>query len=88
MKKMSMNKHKIVALLLAGACVASLTACDTIGQALGMSRTTPDETTVTVNDPLSLPPDFELKPPRESPKSAEEQHEAPSDPDLNKDLSK
>jgi hypothetical protein len=79
-----MNKHKIFALLLVGASLASLAACDTIGQALGMQRTVPDEKAVTTNDPLSLPPEFDLKPPRESAKSADEEHQAPSDPDLNK----
>jgi hypothetical protein len=83
-----MKKHKILALLLACGSLASLTACETIGQAMGMERVTPDEKAVTTNDPLSLPPDFDLKPPRESPKSADEQHQAPNDPDLNKDLSK
>jgi hypothetical protein len=79
-----MKTPKILALLLAASSLLSLTACDSIGEALGMERVTPDEKTVTINDPLSLPPDFELKPPRESPKSVDEEHQAPSDPDLNK----
>ena len=62
-----MNNHKILALLLASASLAcARPPAIAIGEALGMDRTTPDEKAVTTNDPLSLPPDFDLKPPRES----------------------
>ena len=79
-----MSNRNLLALLLAVSSLLSLTACDSVGEALGMSRVTPDEKAVTTNDPLSLPPDFEIKPPRESPKSEEENREGPSDPALTK----
>jgi hypothetical protein len=37
-----------------------------------MERTAPDEgAKVATNPPLSLPPDYDLKPPRETPKKAD-----------------
>lgn len=49
--------------LLAAALV--LSACGGIGERLGMSRTTPDESRIQTNEPLSMPPEFELRPPRD-----------------------
>ncbi len=53
------------------ALVPLLGGCDTIGAALGMERQVPDTNQVTMNPPLSIPPDYALKPPRETPKAQE-----------------
>lgn len=43
----------------------SLTACDNgVKDALGLNREAPDEFTVVSRPPLSLPPDFSLRPPQ------------------------
>ena len=46
--------------------VLSLSACsgDELTRTFGMSRDAPDEFTVTTRAPLSMPPDFTLRPPR------------------------
>lgn len=41
----------------------SLAACESAKDALGLSKTSPDETRVTVFSPLVVPPDFNLRPP-------------------------
>ncbi len=66
-------------------CIAALSACDDIGEALGMEHKTPDEGPITTNQPLSLPPDYTLKPPRETPKSEDPKstdNPAPTDPQI------
>jgi hypothetical protein len=44
--------------------VMSLNACSGAKKMLGLTRTAPDEFTVLTRAPLSLPPDYELKPPK------------------------
>lgn len=53
------------AVLLLG-CGLLLAGCDTGGlsRTFGLSRDAPDEFTVTTRAPLSMPPDFALRPPR------------------------
>ena len=72
--------------------MAALTACDDIGEALGMEHKTPDEGNITTNPPLSLPPDYTLKPPRETSKSDDPkstEHPEPTDPQIhNQDITK
>jgi hypothetical protein len=58
---MSANRV-LAALALAGAAV-SLTACGSTREALGMTKVTPDEFRVVEKAPLTLPPDFDLRPP-------------------------
>lgn len=41
-----------------------LTACDSVRQELGLGRNPPDEFAVVDRAPLSVPPDFALRPPR------------------------
>ncbi len=41
-----------------------LSGCDTIGETLGLSRSTPDEFRVVSRAPLEVPPDFNLRPPQ------------------------
>lgn len=58
--------HVPAALLLTGAALA-LTACgsgDTLSRTFGLTRDAPDEFMVTTRAPLSMPPDFSLRPPR------------------------
>ena len=45
------------------AAVAALSGCSSISSTLGLERHIPDETQVTVRPALTLPPDFDLKPP-------------------------
>jgi hypothetical protein len=45
------------------AAVAALAGCSSISSTLGLERHVPDETQVTVRPALTLPPDFDLKPP-------------------------
>ena len=51
---------------LMAAALLSLTACDTgkLSRTFGLSRDAPDEFTVTTQAPLSMPPDYNLRPPR------------------------
>jgi hypothetical protein len=43
----------------------ALSACgDDLSKAIGLTRDSPDEFTVTTRAPLSMPPDYELRPPR------------------------
>lgn len=41
-----------------------LSGCDTVSEALGLSRSTPDEFRVVSRAPLEVPPDFNLRPPQ------------------------
>jgi hypothetical protein len=53
------------ALLVAAALLATtaLAGCDGAREAFGLSRTTPDEFAVVPRAPLTLPPDYSLRPP-------------------------
>ena len=56
----------LAALLLTGTALA-LAGCgnsDTLSRTFGLTRDAPDEFTVTTRAPLSMPPDFSLRPPR------------------------
>ncbi len=50
--------------LLLGLCLLSLSACGSLRQDLGLGRSPPDEFAVVDHPPLSIPPDFSLRPPR------------------------
>lgn len=56
-------KISVSPFLLLGAVLA-LTACDSVRQELGLGRNPPDEFAVVDRAPLSVPPDFALRPPR------------------------
>src|ERR1700756_2125488 len=58
---MSANRV-LAAVALVGAAV-SLNACQHARQALGMNKVTPDEFRVVTKAPLTLPPDYDLRPP-------------------------
>ena len=81
---MQMKKLTLLAGLMS---LALLTACDDLGEALGMEHSKPDEGTIVTNQPLALPPDYTLLPPRETPKdqdTSSTDHPASTDPDLEK----
>jgi DUF3035 family protein len=67
--------------LLAG-CALALAACgngDSLSRTFGLTRDAPDEFMVTTRAPLSMPPDFSLRPPRPGaprPMEESEQHQA------------
>jgi hypothetical protein len=47
-----------------GAASLPLAGCDSFNRAIGKTRVIPDEFQVVSNDPLAIPPDFALRPPR------------------------
>jgi hypothetical protein len=62
----SSGQWRLAALLLTGTGLA-LSACgssDNLSRTFGLTRDAPDEFMVTTGAPLSMPPDFSLRPPR------------------------
>lgn len=57
-----MIKPATVLALLAAAATAS--GCGTLGRAMGVTKVTPDEFRVVTRAPLTVPPDYALRPPR------------------------
>jgi len=57
-----MNKPMTVVAMIAAAAAAS--GCASVNRALGTARTAPDEFRVVTQAPLTLPPDYSLRPPR------------------------
>lgn len=57
-----MNKSMTVLAVLAAATAAS--GCASMNRAIGATRTAPDEFRVVTQAPLTLPPDYSLRPPR------------------------
>ena len=57
---------KALRIVLVAACGLSLAACsgDELTRTFGLTRDAPDEFQVTTRAPLSMPPDFTLRPPR------------------------
>ncbi|MDR3450094.1 MAG: DUF3035 domain-containing protein [Alphaproteobacteria bacterium] len=51
-------------LLILGASALALSACGEVREDLGLGRSPPDEFAVVERAPLSMPPDFSLRPPR------------------------
>ena len=76
MQKNSPHRHSTRALLLAGSALL-LAGCDNGGLArtFGLTRDAPDEFLVTTRAPLSLPPDYNLRPPRPGAPRPQEQSE-------------
>lgn len=54
---------KMSLILTAGVSVLALGACSSVSSALGAERTTPDEFKVVTKAPLSVPPEYSLRPP-------------------------
>jgi hypothetical protein len=46
------------------ACLAIAGCGDNLSRTIGLTRDAPDEFTVTTRAPLSMPPDFDVRPPR------------------------
>ena len=57
-----MTKNLLVSSVVLTVAIA-LTGCSSISSTLGLERHIPDESQVTVHPALTLPPDFDLKPP-------------------------
>ena len=76
MQHLTIRRHVTPVLLLAGSALL-LAACDTGGlsRTFGLTRDAPDEFTVTTRAPLSMPPDFALRPPRPGAPRPQEQSE-------------
>ena len=53
---------KKIYLLIAVMALISLGACNATRKSLGFSRKGPDETTVKTNEPLILPPEYNVRP--------------------------
>lgn len=58
-----MRGSRVAVLILAGTALVGLSACNTLRGAAGMTRVTPDEFRVVAIAPLTVPPDFALRPP-------------------------
>lgn len=54
--------HSLKMVTLLGVAAASLSACSDFRRAIGTEKSSPDEFAVVVRAPLSLPPDFTLRP--------------------------
>jgi len=63
--------------VLCGAAVILLSGCsgDKLSRTFGLTRDAPDEYTVTTRAPLSMPPDYNLRPPRPGAPRPQEQSE-------------
>jgi len=59
-----MNIRMLRAGLLVAAAAVALSGCDTIRNAAGMDKSAPDEFAVLTKAPLTIPPDYNLMPPR------------------------
>lgn len=64
-----------ICLLIAVMAMISLTACNATKKSLGLSRQGPDETTVKTNEPLILPPEYNVRPKKNGVQKQEEAEE-------------
>lgn len=58
-----MRTRQLLHIVLLGAVAASVAGCDTIRDAAGQTKDSPDEFAITTKAPLVIPPDFNLRPP-------------------------
>jgi hypothetical protein len=56
--------RKSIALVAVMAAAAAASGCQTLSRSLGVSKVTPDEFRVVTRAPLTLPPDYSLRPPQ------------------------
>jgi hypothetical protein len=61
---MKPRSHTLVRLALLLGAAAALGGCDSIRDATGVTKDSPDEFAVATKAPLIIPPDFNLRPPR------------------------
>jgi hypothetical protein len=68
---------RLVGSLLLGGTLILLSGCggDNLSRTFGLTRDAPDEYTVTTRAPLSMPPDYNLRPPRPGTARPQEQSE-------------
>ena len=59
-----MNTRTLRAAALVAMAAVALSGCDTIRDAAGMEKSAPDEFAVSTKAPLTIPPDYNLLPPR------------------------
>ena len=71
------SSPRLVRSLLLGGTVILLAGCssDKLSRTFGLTRDAPDEYTVTTRAPLSMPPDYNLRPPRPGAPRPQEQTE-------------
>jgi hypothetical protein len=76
MRTIPTNPRLVSALLLGGTLIL-LSGCggDKLSRTFGLTRDAPDEYTVTTRAPLSMPPDYNLRPPRPGAARPQEQSE-------------
>lgn len=58
-----MRKHTLIIAII-GLSALGLGACSSTKEQLGLNKSTPDEFMVVKNAPLSMPPDYSLRPPQ------------------------
>lgn len=58
-----MRTRQLLHIALLGAVAASIAGCDTIRDAAGQTKDSPDEFAVVTKAPLVIPPDYNLRPP-------------------------
>jgi uncharacterized lipoprotein len=58
-----MRSRLLLQLLLAASVAAVVSGCDTIRDAAGQTKDSPDEFAIVTKAPLVIPPDFNLHPP-------------------------
>ncbi|HWA90995.1 MAG TPA: DUF3035 domain-containing protein [Rhizomicrobium sp.] len=62
---MDHRSRAVLALALLGASALSLGGCQTIRSAAGMTKEGPDEFAIVTKQPLIIPPEYNLRPPRD-----------------------
>lgn len=62
---MKVNMKKNIAVAVALCAVVTLSGCQNVKEQLGVGRNSPDEFTVVKRAPLTLPPEYNLRPPAE-----------------------
>jgi hypothetical protein len=58
-----MNANRVLAAVALVGAAVSLNACNHAREAMGMTKVTPDEFRVVTKAPLTLPPEYDLRPP-------------------------
>ena len=75
MRKIHPHRHLTRALLLTGSTILLAGCGGGLARTFGLTRDAPDEFLVTTRAPLSLPPDYNLRPPRPGAPRPQEQSE-------------
>src|ERR1700748_2715130 len=60
---MRLDMRLLRAALPVALCTTALSGCDSLRNAAGLTKKSPDEFAVTTKAPLVIPPDFNLRPP-------------------------